>query len=350
MIRLGVIGFAHGHANAILGEWFRDPDKYRVQPVCFWDENDERAETALSKYPKMDRMSSVEALLASDISAVLITCETALHAEAAIKAAEAGKDIILYKPMALTLQEADRIVDAVERNGVRFTMGWQMRTDPQNIRMKEMIDGGELGKVCLFRRRHGLSVHKWDGFENTWHNDPKMNRDIFADDSAHPINLMQWYFGMPDSVMCEMSTMVNPKVPNDNGVALFRYPNGMIAEITLCFTTCAADPTTEIYFTDGTVIQRYGDAPGTKLKPREEGLVSYKWGDADWTPSNIPSPSSQGVRLAAQAGRLSEFLHGGAPVCDAKEGRDSLRLVLACYLSARTGQRVSVFDPRIYDI
>ena len=350
MINVGVIGFAHGHANAIIGEWNRCPERYQIKVTCFWDENDERADAASAKFPDMARKATMSDILSEDISAVLITCETAFHMETVEKAACAGKDIILYKPMALTLREADRIVEIVRQTKVRFTMAWQMRTDPQNQRMKELIDSGELGKVCLFRRRHGLSVHKWDGFENTWHNDPKLNRDIFADDSSHPVNLMLWYFGMPQSVMCEMATMINPRVPNDNGVAIFKYPDGKIAEIALSFTTCAADPTTEIYLSEGTVIQRYGDAPGTKLAPREEGLVWYKWGDKDWTFSGIPSPTSQGTRLSAQAGPLAEFLRGGKPVCSAEEGRDSLRLVLACYVSAQTGQRVNVNDPRIYDI
>ena len=47
---------------------------------------------------------------------------------------------------------------------------------------------------------------------------------------------------------------------------------------------------------------------------------------------------------------MAEFLKGGPSVCTAEEGRDSLRLVMACYLSARTGERVSVWDDRVYDI
>lgn len=350
MIRVGVIGFAHGHAYSIAGEWLKDPEKYDVLPVCYWEPADDRAAEVKRQLPSLARTQSLEALLSADIEAVLITCETAFHADMVEKAARAGKDIILYKPMALTMKQADRIVEAVEKYGVRFSMGWQMRCDKQNIRMREICNSGELGKVYMFRRRHSLGIHKWVGFENTWHDDPELNRDIFADDSSHPVNLMQWIFGMPETVMCEMSTMDNPKAPNDNCAALFKYANGMIAEITTCFTASAADPTTEIYLSDGAVIQRYGDGPGTKLAQTEPGLKWYKEGDKDWTYSDIPSPANQGVRLADQAGPLAAFLHGGEPVCSAREGRDTLRLVLSCYLSAREGRRVSVWDERVYDI
>ena len=350
MIRIGVLGFAHGHCAAILKEWQAHPE-YGVTPAGGWDHDPDRAQASCREYG-MPCFDSPEALLSSDISAVLITSETGYHADMVRRAAGAGKDIILYKPMALTMKEADSIVEAVEQSGVRFTMGWQMRTDPQNRRMRDMIRNGELGKTCLFRRRHSLPTHIWAGFEDTWHNDPAMNRDIFADDSSHPINLMQWIFGMPETVTCEMSTMVNPRVPNDNAVALFRYADGLIAEISCSFTCSASEITTEVYCEKGSIQQYFGDNPGARL-PRVAGMPGLKWykeGDADWTDSDIPSPASHGPRIGWQAAPLADFLKGGEPICSVREGRDTLRLVLACYLSAREGRRVSVNDPAIYDI
>jgi len=283
---------------------------------------------------------------------VIITAETNRHAPLVEQAAAAGKDIILYKPLALTMDEADRIVEAVHKNGVRFTMGWQMRTDPQNQKIRELIRSEALGKVCLYRRRHCLATHTWKDFENTWHADPVQNRDIFADDSAHPINMMLWIFGMPESVSCEMSTMVNPKIPNDNAVALFKYANGLIAEISCSFTCSATEITTEVYCEGGAIQQYFGDAPATKL-PRTNGSVGLKWyreGDSNWTDSAIPSPAAHSERLGWQAKPLADFLHGGESICTAEEGRDTLRLVLACYVSAREGRRVDVNDPAVYQI
>ena len=353
MINVGILGFAHGHVFSYAGEWMQNPDKYDVTVTAAWDHDKARLLDSVKKFPEgIKPYDTVEELLASDIQAVVISSETAYHAELCEKAAAAKKDIILYKPMALTLEEADRIVKAVNDNGVRFTMGWQMRADKQNARMREIVQNEELGKVCMFRRRHGLATHTWAGFENTWHVNPKMNRDIFADDSSHPINLMLWMFGMPETVMCEMSTMVNPKIPNDNGVAVFKYANGLIAEISLSFTTSATEITTEIYCEKGSVQQYFGDAPATRI-PRSEsipGLVWFREGDSCWTDSGIPSPAQHGLRIKDQAEPMAQFLHGAEPLCTVEEGRDSLRCVLACYLSAREGTRVSVNDERIYEI
>lgn len=350
MIKVGVLGFAHGHIMSYGGEWNAD-DKYGVKIVAGWDHDSERLQKSCETL-KATSYDTPEALLASGVDAVVVSSETCYHADLIEKAAAAGKDIICYKPLALTMQEADRIVEAVNKNGVRFSMGWQMRNDPQNQKMKEIIETEALGKVCAFRRRHGLATHTWANFADTWHAAPDKNRDIFADDSSHPINMMQWIFGMPESVMCEMGTMLNPRVPNDNGIALFRYANGMVAEITCCFTCSAAEATTEIYCEKGAVQQYYGDGPATRL-PRVEGAPGLKWfkeGDAGWTDSGIPSPAAHGQRLKDQAGPLADFLKGGPSVCTAEEGRDTLRLVLACYLSCKEGRRVSVWDDGVYSI
>ena len=348
MIKVGVLGFAHGHVMSYGGEW--NNGDYGVKIVAGWDHDAERLAKSCETLGAAP-CETVEALLDA-VDAVVISSETCYHADLVEKAAAAGKDIICYKPLALTMKEADRIVDAVNQNGVRFSMGWQMRVDPQNIKMKELIETEELGKVCAFRRRHGLATHTWGNFADTWHASPEKNRDIFADDSSHPINMMQWIFGMPETVMCEMDTMLNPRVPNDNGIALFKYANGMVAEITCCFVCSAAEATTEVYCEKGSIQQYYGDGPATRL-PRVANAPGLKWfkeGDSDWTDSGIPSPAVHGQRLKDQAGPLAEFLKGGPSVCTAEEGRDTLRLVLACYLSSREGKRVSVWDEAIYEI
>jgi len=351
-INVGILGFAHGHVMAYAGEWKKNPDM-DINIVCGWDANDERAANS-TKALGIAKADSIEEILTNkDITAVVISSETKYHTELCIKAAEAGKTIIMYKPMALTLAEADQIVAAVEKYNVPFTLGYQMRVDPQNIKIKELIKDKVIGETFIYRRRHSLSIHKWADFANTWHASPELNRDIFADDSSHPIDMLNWIFGVPETVMAELTTMDNPNVVNDNGVALFKYPNGMIAEISCYFTCCASEPSTEVYGSDGSILQSYGDGPSTSL-PRPEGQPGLKWyvhGDKDWTASDIASPPAHGFRLGAQAKPFSDFLHGKIPpICSVYEARDSLRMVLACYVSSRTGERVRIDDKRIYEV
>lgn len=349
MIKVGVLGFAHGHVQSFGKNWMDHPE-LNAKIVAGWDHDIERCKASCARLDAKV-CESAEALLKEDIQAVVITCETKYHPDMVELAAAAGKDIILYKPMALTMRDADRIVAAVNTHGVRFSMGWQMRCDPQNIQMKEIIESGKLGTLTMYRRRHALATQDMGNFESLWHANPELNRDIFADDSSHPIDMMHWIFGMPETVSCEMSSMINPKVPNDTGIALFKYKCGMIADISCQFTTIAAEIGTEVYGDKGSIQQYFDDGPSTKLP--HEGVVGLKWyfkGDDNWTNSDIISPKSHGERIYAQGKQLAEFLNGGASVCTAEEGRDSLRLVMACYVSARSGERVSVWDERVYDI
>jgi predicted dehydrogenase len=351
MVRVGILGFAHGHVMAYGGRWVQMP-QLGVKIVAGWDHDRARAESSCATLGGAEVMNSAEALVSrGDIDAVVVSSETLYHAQLCELAAAAGKAIICYKPLALTLADADRIVAAVEKYGVLFTLGYQMRVDPQNIKIKELIEDGTIGDIHMYRRRHGLATHTWPGFENTWHADPKLNRDIFADDSSHPIDMLNWIFGVPETVMAELSTMCNPKVPNDNGVALFKYKNGMIAEISAYFTCSASEITTEVYGSRGSIQQYFGDGPSTRLPHGTEGLKYFVEGSSDWTPSGIPSPAGHGERIAAQAAPFAEFLSGKRPpVCSVYEARDSLKMVLACYLSSNTGERVRLDDSRLYDI
>ena len=351
-INVGILGFAHGHVMAFGAEWMKQPEM-GVHIAKGWDMDAERATNSVQALGIQKAETAAEILNDKEIQAVVITSETKYHVELVEQAAKAGKAIILYKPMALTMEGADRIVAAVEQYGVPFTLGYQMRVDPQNIKIKQLITDKVIGETHVYRRRHALATHTWPWFDSTWHVDPEMNRDIFADDSAHPIDMLNWLFGVPETVMAEMTTMYNPKVVNDNGVALFKYKNGMIAEISGYFTCSASEITTEVYGDKGSIQQYYGDGPSTRL-PRPAGQPGLKWfveGQADWTDAEIPSPQSHGERLVAQAQPFADFLHGKRPpICTAQEGRDSLRMVLACYVSARAGERVRLDDARIFRV
>ena len=152
------------------------------------------------------------------------------------------------------MAEADRIVAAVERHGVNFTLAWQMRVDPQNIAVKQLIESGDLGKIFMVRRRHGLPTQLWD-IASMWHFDPALNRDIWADDSAHPIDFIQWLLGVPESVTAELSSNYLPQVPNANGVVLFRYADGLLAEVSCSFSCLAAENTVEVTGEKGSIVQ-----------------------------------------------------------------------------------------------
>jgi len=343
-VNVGILGFAHSHVNAYCNRWRQDaPMSVRV--VAGWDHNATRLDAAREDHGVEPAESPDDLLGRDDVDAVVVAAETSLHAELVERAAAAGKAIVLQKPMALTMEQADRIVAAVRASGVPLTMAWQMRVDPQNVKMKQLLAGGQFGRLLMVRRRHGLSTHVWPNFEQSWHVDPDYNRDIWADDASHPIDFIYWLLGTPASVTAELGSLLNPKVPNDHGIAIFRYGEGVFAEVSCSFTCVAAEGTTEILCEKGTIVQSYGDGPSTNV-PRPDGAVGLKWflhETGQWTESGIPTPAGHGERIAALAGPLAEFLQGRREaIATAEEGREALRMVLACYESAEAGRRVTL--------
>lgn len=347
-VRIGILGFAHGHVSTYCNEWRSGSHGVRV--VAGWDHHPDRLAKAQADFG-LQHYETAEALLArDDIQAVVIGAETSKHADLVELAASAGKAVILQKPMALSIREADRIVEAVHNHRIPFTIAWQMRADPQNVQMKQWMDSGELGKVFTVRRRHGLAMGLQPAFADSWHVKPEYNRDIWADDASHPIDLLHYWLGVPESVTAEIESLYNPRIPMDNGIAVFRYPGGPLAEVNCSFTCNAAENTTEIVCERGTIVQNFGDATSCNVpRPHDgPGLKRFDAATGAWTASDIASPPNHGFRIRGLAEPLAAFMRGErGPLATAEEGRTSLRMVLACYVSAREGRRVALDDPSI---
>ncbi len=313
--------------------------------VAGWDHDAGRLAAAAEKFG-LEGCAAVDELLGrADVDAVVIGAETSMHAGVVEQAAGAGKTIVLQKPMALTMAEADRIVAAVEQSGVPFTLAWQMRIDAQNMKLYELVHDGTLGRIYMVRRRHGLSTHLWPDFDQSWHVDPKLNRGMWADDAAHPVDFLLWLLGKPQTVTAEVDTLRSPKVPDDHGIAIYRYADGTFAEVVCSFVCAAGQNTTEIVGEKGVVIQNYGDGPSCNV-PRPDGAAGLKWylhAAGEWTESDIATPANHGERIKDLAGPLAAFMAGACgPIGTAEEGRTVLAMTLASYRAAETGRRVQI--------
>jgi len=343
-VNLAIVGFAHGHVDAYANE-IRQMEDVRV--AWGWDHDAGRGAERCQAHGCEFVPDLEELLKRDDLGGVIIGAETCYHADLVEAAARAGKSILLQKPMALTLEDCDRIVKAVETAGVRFSMAWQMRCDPQNQWMREAVQSGKIGQVVMLRRRHGLATHRWAGFADSWFVKPELNRGMFMDDAAHPADFLLWVLGQPVSVVAEIDTLLNLKIPDDNGAAIFRFAGGTIGILDCSFTCVAAEDTTTIVGVEGTILQSHGDSPSCGAAvPIPEGTRGLKYilaGESAWTPVDIPTPPNHGHRIAAVARPAVDCLLGRrGPIATAEEGRINVQMLLAAYESARTGRRVKI--------
>jgi predicted dehydrogenase len=342
-VGIAVLSWAHGHVNAYCNQ-IRGFEDARL--VACWDDDEERGRKNAETYgiPYSPHMEDV--LGNPEVECVIVASETNKHGDLCVAAAEAGKAILLQKPMALTLEECDRITAAVEKAGVWFSLAYQMRCDPQNIHMKRLVEDGAVGRVGIVRRRHCIPALLNKAFvegPSRWHISREANRGMWMDDASHPCDWLVWMFGRPSTVIAEIDNVLTRVAPDDTGFAVFRYGGGMMAEIHNASVTLAAENTTEIYGDLGVITQNHGDGPSSAvLPPHPIGVKLYQAEKKDlgWQDQGLPVPASHGERIAGVARPFIDALRVGSPLCSAREGRISIEMVLAAYESSETGRRV----------
>jgi len=342
-VGIGILSHAHGHSN-VYCDVMRGFDD--VELVATWDDNVERGQKAAQQYSLEYRADAEDVIGDPQIDAAIVTMETTRHAAFVGRAAAAGKHILLQKPMATTLADCDRIIRAVHKHGVKFSMGFQMRHDPVNKKVKELVDSGVVGKIAVVRRRHAISVLLNPSFFNgptRWHVDPVANVGMFFDDATHAADWFYWIFGAPHSVIAEIDNVVTDVAPDDNGVAIYRFSQGEMGILLNSSTTVAAVATTEIYGDQGTIVQDYGDGPATAA-PRAPGVAplrTIRRGDDHWTEYDLPIPNGQRDRLAAVPRPFIDYVRGLTDeTISAEEGRVSVEMVLGAYRSMAEGRRI----------
>lgn len=344
-IGVGILSHAHGHVDTYCRVLRGEPG---VDLVATWDADPARRRRAAESFGLAPRDTPSQVVDDPRVDAVFIGSPTNRHAELVELAAAAGKAILCQKPMATTLADCDRICRAVDRHGVRFSLAFQMRCDPVNRKIKELLDQGAVGRVSLVRRRHAIGVLLDPQFASgatAWHVDPVANVGMFFDDASHAADWFLWMLGMPVSVMAEIDKVVTDVAPDDTGVALYRFGRGEMGVLVNSSTTVAAVSTTEIYGDEGTIVHDYGDAPSTAA-PRPPGAVPLRLirrGEDRWTEFDIPIPAAHGARIEAVARPFIAYARGegGDPV-SAEDGRRSVEMVLAAYRSAAQGRRVTL--------
>ncbi|MHB1293385.1 MAG: Gfo/Idh/MocA family protein [Anaerolineae bacterium] len=342
---IGILSFAHGHVNSY-AQRIQTYDDARL--VACWDDDVARGKKGGETYGIPYSPNVEDVLGRADVDCVIVASETNKHTALCLEAIRAGKNVLLQKPMAITLAECDQIIDAVEKSGVWFSMAFQMRCDPHNIAMRNLVRSGAIGKLGLIRRRHCIPVLFSKQFvegPSHWHVTAEANKGMFFDDATHALDWLYWTVGeMPVSVVAEIDNVLTNSAPDDTGVALYRFADGMFATIFNSSVTWAGENTTEIYGDQGVIIQNHGDGPSCTVKPPNPiGVKLYQAAKAElgWQDQGLSVPDNQGVRIAGVARPFIDALKAGVPMCTAQEGRKSIEMCLAAYRAAQTGQRVA---------
>lgn len=182
------------------------------------------------------RYKTYEGLLHDkDINAVIISLPNFLHAEAVIKAAEAGKDILLEKPLARSVKEGEEMLSYVRRYGVKLMVGYPLRFNPVLQSLREKINDGFLGEVEIAEAVN-LSSGPFTSRGNDqgptpvpswWFDSGLVGGGVLLDLGSHMIDLLTWYFGEAEGASSILGHNFNLDV-EDTATCLIKFRNGPV--------------------------------------------------------------------------------------------------------------------------
>jgi len=157
---------------------------------------------------------------------VVTALPTYLHADIAVMALDHGLHVFSEKPMALTVEEGQRMLDASKRNGKLLMIGQCLRYWPEYRKLKQIIDDGEFGKVIRaeFSRYSSLPVWSWQN----WYLDEKKSGGAALDLHVHDVDTVNWLFGAPASVF---SSATHNRAPYDSISTIYQYPDKTVCTV-----------------------------------------------------------------------------------------------------------------------
>jgi len=275
---------------------------------------------------------------------VAVSAPHYVHFQIALEAIESGVNVLVDKPMAINLREADELIRRAEVKGVKLGVILQSRFDDSFNFVKSLADKGALGRLIM-----GEAVVEWYRTEEYYLGSSWRGRwateggGALINQAIHTVDLLLWIMGEPESVWAKVSTVGHNIEVEDLAVAVVKFRNGALGVIQASTAAYPGLPTRlEIHGLKGTVIVEGDEVKFMKLaeeapslKPpvkRTEGLKSWE------RPEAVPIENHK--RLLRDF--VNAVLEDRKPRVDGYEGRRSLEIIRAIYRSSATGEVVSL--------
>jgi predicted dehydrogenase len=345
MIRFGLLGcgrISKRHSE-LLGNG--QIEGARLVAVC--DKIRARADAVATKFSVSAYDDLNDMLARSDIDAVAVLTPSGMHPEHTIACARAGKHVVVEKPMALRLQDADDMIRACDEAGVKLFVVKQNRFNVPVVKAREALDAGRFGRLILGTVRvrwcRDQAYYDQDAWRGTWAYDG----GVLTNQASHHVDMLEWFFGDVVSVHARSTTALVKIETEDTAVATLKFRSGALGII------------------EATTAVRPKDLEGSLSILGEKGTVEIAgfavnqirhWNFVDELPSDkvvvekfsVNPPNVYGFGHQAYYQHVVDcLLHQRAALVDGLQGRKSLELISALYESIETGQEVALrFEPR----
>ena len=316
--------------------------------ACF-DTREDAAQRFASEHHCRAYTNLGEMLADPKVSIVTIATPSGAHMEPAVAAANAGKHVIVEKPLEITLKKCDRIIEACEKNGVQLGAIFPSRFHDSSQKLKKAIDGGRFGRLTVadayvkwFRSQAYYDSGAWRG---TWALD---GGGALMNQAIHSVDLLTWLMGPVAEIQANTATLAHERIEvEDVAVATLRFENGALGVLE---ATTAAFPgylkRIEIHGSEGSAVLEEEDLKAWDFaKPRKEDqAILEEMQKHKSTGGGASDPSAIGHH--GHAIQFRDFVDAvkknRPPAIDGPEGRRSVEIILGVYKAAETGKTVKL--------
>jgi len=284
-----------------------------------------------------------------DIDAVSIITPSGARRDLAVAAAKSGKHVLMEKPIEITIERIDDILNACDEAGVKCSGIFQFRFKPAWKFVKKAVDDGLLGRLVLgdaynkwFRSQEYYDGSPWRG---TWALDgggALMNQGI------HVVDLLQWMMGDVSEITSHMGTLAHNRIEvEDTAVAVLKFKSGALGVIEGTTSVYPGYPMKlEIHGTEGSAIVVGDYIADFQLKNPPPGVLEeakkyYAPVITQSTASDPKQSDSTWHRLQIED-FVKAILNGREPIVSGREGRKSVEIINGIYRSARSGAPVKL--------
>jgi myo-inositol 2-dehydrogenase / D-chiro-inositol 1-dehydrogenase len=301
-----------------------------------------------SKHGIPHHYTDLDALLArDDIDLVVVGAPNFTHCDITVRAAQAGKHVVVEKPFCLNLDEADRMIAACEKAGVKLMYAEELCFTPKYVRLKKLLDDGALGRPVMFKQ---CEKHDGPHAEHFWDVE-RSGGGVTMDMGCHAIQFFRWLNRNDPvkSVYAQMNTSVHGAKTRgeDNAIIILEFENGVVALAEESWTKLGGmDDRAEIHGSEGVA---YADVlQGNSIQTYSQKGVGYAVEKA----GNTVGWSYVMYEEIWNYGFPQEFqhfvdcvLHDREPLVTGADGRAVLEILFAAYESAGSGRKVALPSP-----
>lgn len=330
MFRLGIIGcggMGNGHAN-IMSKF----DDVKIVAAC--DIIKERADALAEKFGAKSFTDFKDLL--DEVDVVCDAVVPLARPEVVIGCANAGKAIFSEKPLSLKMSDADRIVEAVERNGVTFMTDYVLRfTNPYRA-VHEVFESGELGRLVNVWTRRYMPID----MRGRWYGEDEQSGGVAVDFMSHDVDQLRWFGGKAKTVFATVDRVRNGINSDEHAHATVVFEQGTgTSDVSWC--SPASMGTFGVVGSLGSVIVDGSGKVRKRIEGQDEVVLDVN-AKTETDLKGVIQKDSASRTETVQQHFFRCLREGKTPLVNVHEARETLRVVSAAKESARLGKSVDL--------